>query len=419
MLFVSDSEVTPVFGGDDLFDLLGMESLVAHFQPILSLKSHSVVGYEGLVRGVRSDATGMVPPSTIFETARKKGRLIQLDRLCRTVILDGYREIQQEGTDTLLFLNFESSLLNSVAPGNGHLLEQVAKRGINPSNIVIEIVESHVRRTVNLIDFVDFYRSKGFLIALDDVGAGYSNFDRIVAIRPDILKVDRSIVKDLEKDYYKQEVFKSLGNLARKTGTLILAEGIETEEEALCAMGLNADLAQGYLFARPQLHDPKIDGQARQAVSRLKDSFSHRKIREIGRAKERHGLYDAAVRHILEELVDRTDRDFNEVLRELVGRSSCVEALYILDDRGIQRTDTVLRGPSTTRNRIFHSAKRGDDLSLKEYFYLPVSLGLPKYTTESYISLATGNLCRTIAVPFTGPDERLYVLCVDVAEPGG
>lgn len=345
--------------------------------------------------------------------------MIQLDRLCRTVILDGYRKIQREKKDALLFLNFESSLLNSVAPGNGHLLEQVTNRDISPSDIVIEIVESHVRRTASLIEFVDFYRSNGFLIALDDVGAGYSNFDRIVAIRPDILKVDRSILKGLEKDYYKQEVFKSLGNLARKTGALILAEGIETEEEALCAMDLNADLAQGYLFARPQLHDPVIDGQARMVVSRLKDAFSRYKIGEIGKAKERHELYDAAVRVILEGLLHRASRDFNEVLSGLIDRSSCVEALYILDDHGIQSTDTVLRGSGAIRNRIFHGARRGDDLSLKEYFYLPVSLGLPKYTTESYISLATGNLCRTIAVPFTGHDDRLYVLCVDVTEPGG
>jgi EAL domain-containing protein (putative c-di-GMP-specific phosphodiesterase class I) len=405
-----------IFDGNDLFELLRIESLAAHFQPILSFKNHSVIGYEGLVRGLNPGGSGVIPPLVLFEAARKEGMSINLDRLCRNVVLEGYERIQREKEGSLLFLNFESSLLNTVIPGNGYLLEQVTGRGINPSNIVIEIIESRVDNIANLIAFVDFYRRHGFLIALDDVGSGYSNFDRITAIRPDILKIDRSILEDLEKDYYKQEVFKSLGSLARKTGTLVLAEGVETQEEALCAMDLNADLAQGYFFARPQPYDTRIDENAYDVISQTKEHFRRRKIRKIGAARKQHQLYDNVMRYIVEKLSGNAHRSFDGLLEEIIDEFSYIEALYILNNSGTQCTDTVLSGNTVSRNKIFQSAKRGDDLSLKEYFYLLVDSGLPKYTTDSYISFATGNLCRTITTTFIGFDNQRYVLCIDISE---
>jgi EAL domain-containing protein (putative c-di-GMP-specific phosphodiesterase class I) len=411
-----NSKNRSTFNGRDLFELLQTESLAAHFQPILSLSNHSVVGYEGLARGIGPGGAGLIPPLVLFEAAKREGRLIDLDRLCRNVVLEEYRSIQREKEGSLLFLNFESSLLNTVVPGNGHLFEQIRGKGISPSDVVIEIIESRVNNIANLIKFVDFYRRKGFLIALDDVGTGYSNFDRITAIKPDILKIDRSILKDIEKNYYKQEVFRSLGNLAKKTGALILAEGVETQEEALYVMDLNADLAQGYYFARPQPYYSGIDESAHEVISQVRDRFRRYKIRKIGAARRQHQLYDNVMKYIVERLSDKMPHCFNGLLQEVINEFSYIEALYILDKSGMQCTDTVLSGRVASRNKIFQSAQRGDDLSLKEYFYLLVDSGQPKYTTESYISFATGNLCRTIAAAFMSLDNQHYVLCADISE---
>ncbi|HEX2966896.1 MAG TPA: EAL domain-containing protein [Syntrophorhabdaceae bacterium] len=400
----------------DLSKALRLESVVAHFQPILSLNSHSIVGYEGLARGMAPGETGLIPPLALFQAARKENKLIDLDRLCRDVILEEYGTIKREKEGALLFLNFESSLLNTIEPGNGYLYHQVKERGINSSDIVIEIIESRVRNIADLIKFVSFYRQKGFLIALDDVGTGYSNFDRITAIKPDLLKIDRSILRSIEKDYYKQEVFRSLGNLAKKIGALVLAEGVETQEETLCVMDLNADLAQGYYFAKPQAYDVRINENAHETISEVRDHFRLYKIRKIGAARRRHQLYDTVIKHIVARLTKQMPHGFDELLKDIINRFSYVEALYILNSNGTQCTDTVLNRRIKSRNKIFQSAQKGDDLSLKEYFYLLVESGMPKYTTESYISFATGNLCRTITAIFRSPDNERYVLCVDVSE---
>jgi EAL domain-containing protein (putative c-di-GMP-specific phosphodiesterase class I) len=404
----------------EFYQILGVNSIEVHLQPILNLKTRAVIGFEGLIRGIREGEGGLVPPSKLFETARAENRIVEMDRLCRNEVLDLYTTIPQPENNYLIFINFESSLLDEVGTQKGYFLDQVAQRKINPADIVIEIIESKVANWNNLIRFVEFYRYHGFLIALDDVGAGYSNFDRMPAIKPDIIKIDRSIVKNMEKDYHKQEIFRSLGNLARKTGTLVLAEGIETEEEAMCAIELDADLGQGYYFARPQPFGKGINETPQRMAFQAQDRYRRHKVKEIKALRGRYHLYEELIRHFLERVSVEEPHRFDALLKEMIDCTHYLEALYILDHQGIQFTETVLsKNTQVKPNRIFQCARKGDDLSLKKYFYLLVDIELDKYITESYISLATGNLCRTITTLFKGKDNKIYVLCMDIAERTG
>jgi EAL domain-containing protein (putative c-di-GMP-specific phosphodiesterase class I) len=395
-------------------------SLTAHFQPILNLKSKTVIGFEGLIRGLREGDGGLIPPVSLFETAKAENRLVEMDRLCQEKILDLFSTNPQSENNFLIFINFESSLLDTVGPQDGHFLNQVTRRNINSSSVVIEIIESNVTHLNNLIRFVEFYRYRGFLIALDNVGLGYSNFDRIPAIKPDIIKIDRSIVNNMEKDYYKQEIFKAWGNLAKNTGALILAEGIETEEEAMCAIELDADLAQGYYFARPQPLKEEINEIPQRMASRVQDRYRRHKTKEIKALRGRYRLYEELNRNLLKRVREAESQDFDAVLQEMIDCSHYLEALYVLDSQGIQITETFLnKNAKIKENGIFRPAPKGEDLSLKKCFYFLMDVELDKYITESYISSATGNLCRTISTSFKGKNNRTYVLCMDISEETG
>jgi EAL domain-containing protein (putative c-di-GMP-specific phosphodiesterase class I) len=401
--------------GDEILEALGLASLVVYFQPILSLKSKAVVGYEGLIRGIRGEDE-VVPAGDVLRSAKAKNMVVEMDRLCRATVLNAFSSIREaDRSDRLLFLNFESSLLNTVESGSGYFLRQVAEAGLNPSDIAIELIESKVNSPVSLNKFVGFHRRHGFVIALDDVGVGYSNFDRIPHIKPDIIKVDRSIVEGIERDYYQQEVLRSLRNLSRKIGALLLAEGVETDEEALCVMELDADLVQGYCFAKPQPFREHIDRAPQDAATRLRTSFRSKKVREIQESKRRHSLYDEIANQVWSELQNKSPDEFDATLGGLIDSFAQIEALYVLDAKGVQVSDTILNSAARPRlSGIFHGANKGDDLSLKEYFYLLVDTGMRKYTTDSYISLATGNLIRTLTTTFTAADSDTYVLCLDV-----
>ena len=92
-----------------------------------------------------------------------------------------------------LFINFETSVLNGITSGTGEIMKTAAENNISPQNIVIELNESQVKDSYNLMMFVATYRSKGFLIALDNVSAGLDTLNRIMLINPDIIKIDRAL----------------------------------------------------------------------------------------------------------------------------------------------------------------------------------------------------------------------------------
>ena len=109
--------------------------------------------------------------------------------------------------------------------------------------------------------------------------------------------------------------------------------------------------------------------------------------------------------------------DFDDVLRTTVSQYDNVECVYVMDESGAQITTTVCnhRVPQRNKGVIFRPAPKGADHSLKEYYYVLLDVELNKYTTDPYVSLATGNLCRTISTCFRDAhNNKMYILCIDV-----
>jgi EAL domain-containing protein (putative c-di-GMP-specific phosphodiesterase class I) len=111
-----------------------------------------------------------------------------------------------------------------------------------------------------LRDFVEGHRDAGYLVALDDIGKGHSNLDRIFLLKPDIIKVDRSIVTKIESNYHQQEVFKSMVQLARRIGALVVAEGVETRDEALHCVECGAICCRGTSSLNPSPSSLRVMG---------------------------------------------------------------------------------------------------------------------------------------------------------------
>jgi EAL domain-containing protein (putative c-di-GMP-specific phosphodiesterase class I) len=395
--------------------------IVTHFQPIISIKKKEVVGFEGLSRGVVEGSDRLIPPNSLYSTARKGGCVLALDRLCRKKTLENFKKsIYNQDDRQLVFMNFEASLLDEGVGGSGHMMKLVSQLDIHPCNIVIEIIESKVKDVIALKNFVETYRYYGFIIALDDVGSGHSNFDRISLIKPDVLKINRDILKNIDSNYYKQEVFKSIVNLSHNIGTVVVAEGVETEQEVLQCLTLGADLFQGYYFAKPHEAYSAIQKDAlAKKVAGTADSYKADEIRKIRESNERHSFYARIIKGIITGLYFETAVSCEDVLREIVLEIFCVEAIYIVDHEGVQVTDTIINVNSPLkRHKLFQPAQKKDDHSLKEYIYPLLHTGLKRFTTDRYISLATGNVCRTVSAIFADKRKIKYILCVDFREDG-
>lgn len=398
----------------DLARILAEQSVTTWFQPIVSVKQHGLVGYEALTRGLHPDTRELIAPHTLFSLAGAASQLVALDRLCREKALANYQPLSARNERSLLFINFDTAIIDEGVVGSGSLRNSVQRLGYRPSSIVIEIIESKVCDIGALKRFVGKHKELGFLIALDDLGNGYSNLDRIFHVRPDIIKIDRWLVSELDTDYYKQELFKALVYMARKTGSLVVAEGVETEAEALASLEFGADLLQGYYFCRPQPVDVVRPLCFNQQLAHVSASFREAKLRRITHDCCKKNDYHALLQDVLGQLRQSSAGQFEPVLRQAVRTTPLLQYVYILNHSGLQITDSIglaeaAAGPSSA---IFQADTRGTDQSLKDY-YLFIQAGLEAYMTEPYRSLANGRPCITYSIAFRDNTSAAYILCAD------
>lgn len=392
--------------------IIAEERIVVEFQSILSARNHSVIGFEGLIRGTPPEGS-LIPPIVLFDAARKYGMILELDRLCREKVLSRFRNIYRFQKDKLLLLNLETSFLSSEVVGSGYLLDQVMRHNIPPANIIIEIVESKTIDSKSLIHFVTSYRASGFNIALDDVGSGHSNFERISLLKPDIIKVDRSIISGMATNYFKQEIFKSLSNLSKNIGCLTLAEGVETQEEVLCCIEYGADLLQGYFFSRPKDVKCQISYEEEEKLEDLLAEFRKKQIRFVKARRLQNQRYQKTVQKIIKRIQGKSLEEIDPLLRTLVDTSDSIDALYIINYEGIQITDTIMKKGGYQPNPVFRATAKNENLLHKDYIYQLIYTDLSKYSTDRYISFATGNLCVTLSYLFRSEGNNLCILCTD------
>ncbi len=233
---------------------LAMDKLLEHrqitpvYQPIVSLGgSGTVFGYEALARTV--DRTWFAHPSELFWFAEKEGLTYSLDRLAREKAIDGCTRL---GGEQKLFINVMAQIMEDPCFLPGQTLNLLEQRGLSPRNVVFEITErSSIDDFASVKRALEHYRRQGYQIAIDDVGAGYSSLQSIVELRPDYLKVDRSIIQNIHQDEIKEHILHTLLELANKLDIPVIAEGIEEAHELAKVQGMGVQYAQGYLLGRP------------------------------------------------------------------------------------------------------------------------------------------------------------------------
>jgi EAL domain-containing protein (putative c-di-GMP-specific phosphodiesterase class I) len=220
-----------------------LSTLWVAYQPIVSWSAQHVFAYEALVRN--KEPTLRSPPD-LFEAAERLGRLQELGRTIRDRVALTADELP---TGSLLFVNVhameldDDSLFSAGAPLSRHA-----------KSVVLEITErAPIERIRDVGNRVAQLRALGYRIAVDDLGAGYAGLASFAHLEPEVVKVDMSLIRGLDRSPMKQKLLSSIVALCQELGIQMIAEGIETEAERETLVALGGDLCQGYLFARPQL----------------------------------------------------------------------------------------------------------------------------------------------------------------------
>ena len=228
----------------DLEDKLGrcLATLTMHFQPIVHASNRARFGYEALMR---STDKALPHPGAILDAAERLERVTTLGRAVRA---QAAKVIAAEPAERgVFFINlhlqdlFDKQLTSPFSP-----LSKVATR------VVLEITErSSLEGQIDLRYRVAELRELGFQIAIDDLGGGHARMGTFSPLDTDYVKLDMSLVRDVDKHQLKQRLIRSVTQLCREQGTQVIGEGVETEEEAQTLVELGCDLLQGYLIARP------------------------------------------------------------------------------------------------------------------------------------------------------------------------
>lgn len=395
-------------------EIISKSKITIMFQPVISANSKKIVGYEALARGI-DEKEKLIQPIDLFTAARSANLILELDRLCRLKALENFKLLYEQNKNILLFLNMDVSVLdmNGVL-GSDFLFNNATNIGIPPQNIVIEFSEERVKDTKALKIFVTNYRNYGFLIALDNIGAANSNLDRFFMLRPEIIKIDRKIVESLDSNSYKQDIFKALADLSMKTGALVIAVGIETENEALSCLELGANMLQGFFFCEPKENSfEKALNKTAYIASSFREYITHKFKSKIAHEK----IYDKILSTMTRLLSASPPEGFDDIIYKYVGCYPLMDCIYILKEDGIQVSDTVINPDKTFIRRapLFSPSKAGTNHEGKEYFYYIKNMGLNKYITNPYISMLSGTLCITLSQAFRDITGDRYYLCIDIS----
>ena len=231
-----------------LQEIMERRELSALFQPIANMQSGEIVGFEGLIRGP-SDSP-LHSPLNLFKVANSAGIMTEVEHLCRRVVLERFAELALPGK---LFLNVSPECLLHPANKQGETLGFIHQLGINPERVIIELTESQPTYDYELLlEAVTHYREMGFQIAIDDLGEGFSSLRLWSELRPEYVKIDMHFIQGINQDPVKLQFVRSIQEIAKKSGTTVIAEGIETKSELLLIRDLGVALGQGYHLGRPQ-----------------------------------------------------------------------------------------------------------------------------------------------------------------------
>ncbi|MES1165064.1 MAG: EAL domain-containing protein [Verrucomicrobiota bacterium] len=210
-------------------------------QPIISWSGRRTFAYETLLR---TDEPTLRSPLDFFDAAERLGKAAELGRIIRQHIA---RQLRETPSPALLFVNLHpADLEDDELYADDGALTPFAKQ------IVLEITErAALDRIHELQSRVTRLRTLGYRIAIDDLGAGYAGLTSFAQLEPEVVKVDMSLIRGIDRSPVKQKLVRSIITLCTELGIQLVAEGIETPQERDALITLGGDLCQGYLFAKP------------------------------------------------------------------------------------------------------------------------------------------------------------------------
>jgi EAL domain-containing protein (putative c-di-GMP-specific phosphodiesterase class I) len=237
-----------------LHKIMKNNSMCTYFQPILNLNTGETIGFEALNRLAE---TNLFPNTEDFyQFVGQTNQVFLFECFCRNMSLKRFRERLNGNLrkgNTLLFINIHPRVLMDSNYHSGETLQLLSSLGIDPKQVVFELTERSAVTDFSMFEKVlSHYRSQGFRIAIDDVGSGYNSLNTLIYLKPEFIKLDKSLIQNIDQNIEQQHLVKLIIEYAKHSDTEIIAEGIERAKELAFIRKQGVDYAQGFALGKPQ-----------------------------------------------------------------------------------------------------------------------------------------------------------------------
>ena len=304
---------------NEFMKILNNGEIKTVFQPIVSLTNGNILGFEALTRPFSQSK--LADPTIFFDVAKVYDKLWELEFLTRVNAMESF---SQQIQDLNIFINVDPEIINDEKFKLGFTKEFLKKLNIKSENVIFEITE---RNTVT--DFASFnktinhYKNQGYRIAIDDTGAGFSGLKLITDIHPYFIKIDMSLIRDIDKDSLKASLVKTLHNFCQITDIKVIAEGIETIGELTTLIDMGIEYGQGYFIQFPKETIGKIDPKI---VNTIKDAF-YNKSKQYNNRPSSISVGDICRKHVC-----ISSNDTGSHVSKLFSDDPLLSGLPVVDD---------------------------------------------------------------------------------------
>ncbi len=226
------------------------EGFEAYFQPLIDAETGVLHGAESLMR-FRCDEFGMISPGEFIPILEETGLIIPAGRWILHEALKACKNIQEYIPDFRININ-----VSYIQIMKSNIIEEIASAitsyGISPSSVVLELTESGVLDSdIRFAKLWECMREKGVRLALDDFGTGYSNFHYLYNLKPDIIKIDRTLTTQALNNEYEYKLLSLMSGMIHSMNLHMCVEGVETVQELSMVLDLSPDFIQGYYYGKP------------------------------------------------------------------------------------------------------------------------------------------------------------------------
>ncbi len=271
----------------DLNKIINQNSIMTVFQPIISLRDGSILGYEALSRVICDSNFRNI--ADLFNFANANSRLWDLESLCRVTALESAYNFLRFPHNYKLFLNVDPNIIKDSSFKEGFTKDFLLRYDVKPKNIIFEITERNsIKDFDNFIRAIEHYKSQGYKIAIDDAGTGYSSLNLISEIKPHYIKINMNLIRGISSNKVKAAIVKGMVEVSNSSGIQLIAEGIETYDELETVSKLGVQYGQGFLIQKPSESIIDIDRSLLNELGRIVKRNNKIKNFSIPEVKVKH-----------------------------------------------------------------------------------------------------------------------------------